>query len=160
MLKDLITVGLEPLDVQLERGHEAFCALKFAVTTEEGLHKLDASILSEASPILLARAEHGGLARLQEVAKTLRKASTSFNEVLEDFTPLGVTDLCNHVLGALELARELDEQEPEFTRHLGQFVVGPEMISRPVINPFAQRVRVENRAEQQDGWFRRIPVLQ
>lgn len=153
MLDDLITVGLEPFDVQLKGGHEAFCALELAVTTEEGLHELDASILSETSPILLASTEHGGFACLEELSKTLRKASTAVNEVLEDFTSLGVTDLRDHVLGALELARKLDEQEPEFTCHLREFVVGPEMISRPVVDPFAQRVRVENRTEQQDGWF-------
>ena len=159
MLDNLITVGIEPLNEEFHSLDETAGPLQFPVTAKECLNELNPSILAEAGSVLLAGAEHGRLASLQEFRESLGKPGTRFNEVFEDFGFLGVTDLGNDVFGALELAGKLDEQEPELAGHLGDGTGGADVVGSPVIDPLAQRVSVEHRAQEQDRRFGGVPIL-
>ena len=63
------------------------------------------------------------------------------------------------VLGALDFARELDEQQPEFAGDFGDGCRGAVVEDGPVVDPFAEGVGVEDAAEEEDGLFGGVPVL-
>jgi hypothetical protein len=162
--KNVFAVGVEAHAPQAHARHELLRLFELAVTSEDGVDKLAAAVLAHGHRLLLARLFLGRLphvvfADLEELGKTDPETLAALEEVLDHFAALLLADLGHDLFGALDLAGELDEEQPEFARHLGQRRTGSVVEDGPIVDPLAERVGVEDTTQQHDGLFGGVPVL-
>lgn len=155
----LLAVGVKPHVPEAHLLHEALRLLQLALPPEERLDKFDARIPAKLL-FLLARLEHRLLARLEQLAELVRDAFARLDEVLDHLPAFDHPNPRHALLGPLDLPRKLDEQEPHFTRHLGDRGRGAVCVDRPVVDPLAEAVGIEHGAKQKDRLLGWVPVLQ
>jgi hypothetical protein len=100
------------------------------------------------------------LTNLQQLVETFPKPFSTVEEIVNEFAVIASTDTGKRLLGAFDLASELDKREPEITCHFGNGCRRPVECYRPVVDPFAETVCIEDTAEKEDGFFIRVPVLE
>ena len=146
VLDDLFDIGVEPEIPETDGLHELLRRGHLALVPEEGLDKLDAGVAAELRAPSLARAEHGLLAGLEELAEPIHEALAGFDEVVDDLPVFLGPDLGEAVLGTLDLAGQLDELEPQVAGDLGDGGGSGSslLVDGPVKDPFAQGVGIEN----------------
>lgn len=141
--------------------HELLSLLELTLATKESLDELDTGILAELGILtLLPGAKHGGLARLEELAKLVGEALTSLDEFFDHLLVVLGTDLGNGLLGALDLSGQLDEEKPKLASHVRDGSGRSMVVDGPVIDPLSEGVGIKDTAEKHDGLLGRIPVLE
>lgn len=150
-MQDALTVGIESEAEESHALHKLLGLGKFSVAAEEGIHELNARVLAQTRLLLLRSLEHRGLAGLEQSAELLCETLAGVNKVGHDLSVFGAANAANDVLRALDLAGELNQQEPELARHVGNGRVGTRSVDGPVVDPLAQAVGVKNAAEEQNG---------
>ena len=95
----------------------------------------------------LGHTPHGLLAELEEGLHLAPDALPARVELAEHFPVVGEADAGEAFFGALHLAREFDEQQPELAGDFGDGRVRPVVVDGPVVDPFAEAVGVEDGAE-------------
>lgn len=161
LVEKVLAVGVKPEVPEADRCHEAVRLLQLAIDTEEGINELDTGALVQLAFLLGldAGAKHGGFASLEQLAELVREPVAGLDELVEHLTVLLGADLAHHLLGTLDLARELDEKEPKLTGLVANGRTRAVMVHGPVINPFAEGVGVKDTAKEHDGLLSRVPVL-
>ena len=163
LLDDVLAVGVEPQVPETDRRHEAVGLVDLAVGAEQSLDELDAGVFAKGALLLRlggGGTEHGGLAGLEELLELVHDALAGLDELLDHLAVVLGPDLGHGLLGALDLARQLDEEQPELAGHLADGRARAVVVDGPVVDPLAERVRVEDAAEQLDGLLGRVPVLE
>lgn len=161
--QDVLAVGVESQIPQADGGHELLGGIELAIASEDGVDELGTGVLAELRRVLallLAGLEHGGLAGLQELLQLVGEALPGLDEVLDHVPGLLLADAGHALLGALDLAGELDQQEPELAGHVRDGGRGPVVVDGPVVDPLAQAVGVEDAAQEHDGLLGGVPVLE
>lgn len=159
--EDLLAVGVEAEVPETDRGHELLSLLQLTLAAEEGLDELDTGVLAKLRLLArLAGAEHGLLARLEELAELVGQAVAGLDELLDHLLVVLGADLGNRLLGPLDLAGQLDEEQPHVAGHLRDGSGGAVVVDGPVVDPLAERVGVEDTTEEHDGLLRGVPVLE
>ena len=143
---DFLAVGVETKAPEANGAHESLGLLKLSIATEEGVNELDTGVEAELALLLLGGLEHGLLAGREEGPQLVGEALAGYDEVLDHLLVVGAADARDDFLGALDLAGELDQEEPEITSTVGHGLVGAVLVNGPVIDPLAQRVGVEDTA--------------
>ena len=162
--KNLFAVGIETHAPQPHACHQLLRLLELAVAPEDGVDKLAAAVLAHGRGLLLPRLLLGCLphvvfTHLEQLGEADPQAFATLEEIFDHLVILFPTDLGHDLLSPLDLARELDEEQPQLASHLGQRRRWAVMEDGPVVDPLAERVRVEDAPQQHNGFFGGVPVL-
>nr|POE72304.1 hypothetical protein CFP56_12180 [Quercus suber] len=162
--EDVLAVGVEPHRPQTHARHQLLGALEFTIATEDGIDELASAVLAHGDVVAVPAVFLGGtphvlFADLEELAEPSPQPFARVEEIIHGLRRGRSTDPVATDLGPLDLAREVDEQQPKIAGHLGHRGGGAVVEDGPVIDPFAQGVGIEDAAEQEDGLLGRIPVL-
>jgi hypothetical protein len=162
--EDIVAVSIEAHAPETHASHELLRLFKLAVATKDGVDKLAAAVLAHGNGLLLAILLLGGLphvvlAHLEELGEADPQTLTTLEKIFNHFVALLLADLGHRFFSPLDFAGELDEQEPELACHLGEGGSGSVVEDGPVVDPFAERVGIEDGAEEHNGFFAGVPVL-
>lgn len=160
MLEDILAVGVEAQVPETNRLHETLCLLELTLPAEQCLNEFDARALAQLRILLLAGLEHRLLACLEQLPKLVGEALAGLDEVLHHLLVVEGADPGNDLLRTLDLASQLDKQQPEVTGHIGNGSRRAVQVDRPVEDPLAEAIGIENGAKKEDGLLGRVPVLQ
>jgi len=170
VLEDLFAVDLEAMAPHGHAPHQSLGLLPLLLTVEHGIDELGTGLLAHLDLGLALRVlgridvsgagPHVLLARLEKVLELVPEPLAALHELLDDFAVLGSADRREEFSGALELGTQLDQELPEPSSSAGGLVGAAVVELGPVEDPFAERVGIEDRAEQDDGPLVGIPVLE
>lgn len=143
MAKDLFAVGIEPHAPQAHARHQLLRLLEFAVPSKDGVDEFAAAVLAHGqglffSSLFLSSFPHVLLAHFEEFGEPDPEAFATLEEVFNQLAALLSADLGHGLFCALDLAGELDEEEPKLARHLRQRCGGTMVEDGPVVDPLAQ----------------------
>lgn len=82
------------------------------------------------------------------------------DKVLDDLALASTFDAAKAALRTLHLRGELDQGQPELAGVVSHGRAGAMVEDGPVVYPLPEGVGVEDAAEEQDGFFIGVPVLQ
>ena len=164
MSQNILAVGVESHAPQPHARHQLLRVLELPIPAEDGVDKLRPAVLAHLHVALvrarlLRRLPHVVLAFLQQLAEALPQPLATLQEILDHLPVLDRAHPRHALLGALDFARQLDEKQPHFAGDFGHGRPGAVVKDGPVIDPFPERVGIEDRAEQHDWFFGRIPVF-
>ena len=162
--QNLLTIGIKPHTPKPDPRHQLFCPLQFSVPSKDGLHKLPARIVAHVQlftpTVSLRGLEHVFLANLQKLVESFPKTFARVEEIVDQFAVVATTDTGETLLGALDFTGKLDEGKPEVAGHFCDGCGRAVESDCPVVDPFSQTVCIEDTAEEKNGLFIRIPVLE
>ena len=141
--EDLIAVGIEAHAPEANGTHEFLGLVKLPVPSEDGVDKLAATVLAHGHWLLAAIVVLGGLphvllADLEKFLEAYPQPLARLQEVLDKLPVLLLSDLLNDLVGALDLAGQLDEEQPEVASHVRQWGGWAVRVDCPVVNPLAK----------------------
>lgn len=160
--ENVLTIGIKAEIPKADGGHELLGLVQLAVPAKDGIHELGPRVLAELGGFLglLAGLEHGRLTGLEELLEFVSKALPGLDEVIHHLLVLLGADARHAFFGALDLTRELNQEEPQLSGHVGDGRGGTVVVDGPVIDPLAKTVSIKNATKEHDGFFRRVPVLE
>merc|ERR1711981_462013 len=132
--EDLIAVGIEAHAPEANGTHEFLGLVKLPVPSEDGVDKLAATVLPHGHWLLAAIVVLGGLphvllADLEKFLEAYPQPLARLQEVLDKLPVL---------VGALDLAGQLDEEQPEVASHVRQWGGWAVRVDCPVVNPLGK----------------------
>jgi hypothetical protein len=165
VLQDGFDVGVEAHAPQADVGHELLGRVEQPVAAKHALDEGDARVGADLLRLRLARlalrgAVHLLLAGLEQLLEAHPQPLARLEEVLGQLAPLLLPDALDRLVGAPVLPRQLDEQQPHVAGEVRHGRAMAVAVAGPVVDPLAERVGVEDGAEQRDGLLGRVPVLE
>jgi hypothetical protein len=160
---DLVAIGIEAHAPEANVAHELLGMVELAIAAEDCVDELDAAVFAHGDAatlrLALGRLPHGLLAGLEQFLEANPEALTGLEEVLDKFAMLLVADVVDGLVGALDLASQLDEEKPEVASNVGHGLTGTVGIDGPVVDPLAQAIGIEDATEQQNWLLGSVPML-
>lgn len=132
----------------MDRRYKPFGRTELAVPTKNSQDEFDAGVVAELEAFMLKSPEHGALAAFKQLVKLLNQAVARVKNLLANGR--------DTFDGTLSPARKLDKKKPKIVCHLRNGVTFSVLVNGLIINPFTQRVGVENAPKQQDRFFRGV----
>lgn len=128
ILKDLVDICIEAHGPKTDAGHELLGGFQLFVAAEEAFYECDAALIAHGqwrlvAVFFLSRLPHVFFADLEEFGEADPETGATLKEVFDQFALSLVTDAHDFGIGLLDLACEMDEEQPEFTGHLGNWNV-------------------------------------
>lgn len=159
--ENLVTIGVEPHVPQTDTVHQFLGVFKFAVPTEERLDKFAAGVAAHRHCFALALGHlpHKVLACFEQLLEAHPESFAAFQKVRNGFARFTTLDTVETLVRPLDLACQLDQQQPQIACNIGHRGGSAIMKNGPVVDPLAQRVGVEHTAEENNRSFGRVPVL-
>lgn len=163
--QDILAVGVEAHVPESNTVHQLLGGFELAIATENRVDEFTASVATHgdggfAAVFALGGLPHELLAGFEQLLDAAPETFAALEKVLDGVVVVGVLDADQRFFGTLDFPRQLDEQQPEVARDVGHGGGGTVVEDGPVVDPFAQRIGVKDRAEQDDGSFCGVPVLE
>lgn len=147
--ENVLAVRIESKVPKADGSHELLSRIELSVSAEDGVDELGAGVLAELRRVLglLACLQHGSLARLEKLLELVGKTLPRLDEVIDHLLVLLCANARHALLRPLNLACELNQKQPKLSSHVGDGCRGTVVVDRPVVDPFAEAVRIEDAAE-------------
>jgi len=142
-------VGVESHAPKANSSHEFLGAFQLAVASEDGIDELAATVLAHGdlfrvAALLLSRLPHVVLANFEKLVEALPEPFARVEEFVDQLAGLGLANARHGVFGSLDLAGELNEQEPEFACDFGHGSCRAEEENSPVVDPLPKGIRIKD----------------
>lgn len=146
--KRVFTIDIEAHAPESDLVHNLLGGLKVAIPSEDGVDELRACLLAHGlCAVTLSCLQHECLAFFEKSLELVPKSLSALDEVMDSLLLLNIADATDAFLSSLHLPRKLDEQKPKLTRHVSHGSGGTMMKDRPIIDPLAEGIGIEDTSE-------------
>ena len=160
--QDVFAVGIEAHIPQSDAVHQFLRVLQFPVASEDTVDELRASVLAHADTLAalpLRSLPHVALTFLEEQLELLPESRTGLDEVFDHLLTVDALDSANTLFRSLAFTSKLDQQQPEVASDIGHWCACAVMVNSPVVYPFAKRIGIEYRTEQDNRGLAWVPIF-